>query len=120
MKEYILKYLDKRYPIVDGIAQFKDNNPIRRMIDLFGLDGGEGDSDYGSELLVSWLASRVGDTYGIHFLSNGEKKWFKDGKLHREDGPAIIKGSGEKRWYLDDKNHKKKVWKRIVKLNLDK
>ena len=34
----------------------------------------------------------------IHF-SNGTKKWLRNGKLHREDGPAIIKANGKKVWY---------------------
>lgn len=27
-------------------------------------------------------------------VDNTVKKWMKDGLLHREDGPAVIKGSG--------------------------
>ncbi|WP_322038028.1 hypothetical protein [Burkholderia cenocepacia] len=30
-------------------------------------------------------------------MNNTVKKWMKDGLLHREDGPAVIKGSGENR-----------------------
>ena len=30
-------------------------------------------------------------------VDNEVKKWMKDGLLHREDGPAVIKGSGENR-----------------------
>lgn len=29
----------------------------------------------------------------------GNKVWYKDGKLHREDGPAIELANGEKFWY---------------------
>ena len=25
--------------------------------------------------------------------------WFKDDKLHREDGPAMVWGNGERWWY---------------------
>jgi len=38
--------------------------------------------------------------------SDGTKNWFRDGKLHREDGPAIECTDGEKRWYRDDKVHR--------------
>jgi len=30
-------------------------------------------------------------------------KWHIDGKLHREDGPAVISDNGEKAWYLNGK-----------------
>ncbi len=37
--------------------------------------------------------------------SDGNKRWFnKNGKLHREDGPAIKWASGTKSWYLNDKS----------------
>ena len=33
--------------------------------------------------------------------SNGTKHWYLDGKLHREDGPAFEYSDGTKHWYLD-------------------
>ncbi|MCK4117669.1 hypothetical protein G7939_12635 [Ralstonia solanacearum] len=30
-------------------------------------------------------------------VDNSVKKWMKEGLLHREDGPAVIKGSGKNR-----------------------
>jgi len=36
----------------------------------------------------------------------GNKYWYKEGKLHREDGPAIEFVSGEKRWYKEGKCHR--------------
>jgi hypothetical protein len=37
--------------------------------------------------------------------SNGEHHWYKDGKLHREDGPAII-GSNYNEWYMNGLLHR--------------
>lgn len=31
---------------------------------------------------------------------NGEMKWYQNGQLHREDGPACIFADGEVLWYL--------------------
>jgi len=31
---------------------------------------------------------------------NGSKEWWLNGKLHREDGPAIERADGHKEWYL--------------------
>ena len=27
--------------------------------------------------------------------------WYKNGKIHREDGPAVIEPDGEEEWYLN-------------------
>ena len=32
----------------------------------------------------------------------GNKRWLLNGKLHREDGPAIEWADGDKSWYLND------------------
>jgi hypothetical protein len=34
---------------------------------------------------------------------DGSRKWYCEGKLHREDGPAIERADGTKEWYLDGK-----------------
>jgi hypothetical protein len=40
--------------------------------------------------------------------SNGTHKWHRNGKLHREDGPAIIYPDGTQSWHLDGKLQSKK------------
>ncbi len=37
---------------------------------------------------------------------DGTKRWFLNGKLHREDGPAIECADGGKCWYINDKLHR--------------
>ena len=32
--------------------------------------------------------------------------WYKEGKLHREDGPAVTYSNGAKIWYLDGEFHR--------------
>ncbi len=34
--------------------------------------------------------------------SDGDKKWWIDGKLHRTDGPAVECSDGSKVWYIHD------------------
>ena len=50
----------------------------------------------------------VGIDYRRKYFSdaNGTKYWYLNGKLHREDGPAIEYANGEKQWYLNDKLHR--------------
>jgi hypothetical protein len=38
--------------------------------------------------------------------SDGGKDWFLNGKLHREDGPAVEYSNGDKYWFLNDKLHR--------------
>jgi len=37
---------------------------------------------------------------------NGDKVWYLNGKIHREDGPAIEYANGYKVWYLKGKRHR--------------
>ena len=40
-------------------------------------------------------------TYEVIVYENGTKEWYLNGKLHREDGPAIEYPSGNKLWWLN-------------------
>jgi hypothetical protein len=44
------------------------------------------------------------DGPAIEYL-NGTKEWWLKGKLHREDGPAIEYPNGDNYWYLNDELH---------------
>jgi hypothetical protein len=37
----------------------------------------------------------------LHEYTNGDRFWFLNGNLHREDGPAIELANGDKCWVLD-------------------
>ena len=39
-------------------------------------------------------------------VANGSKFWYLNGKLHREDGPAIECANGYKSWCLNGKLHR--------------
>ena len=39
-------------------------------------------------------------------FSDGTKHWFKEGNLHREDGPACEWSDGTKHWYKEGKRHR--------------
>ena len=42
-------------------------------------------------------------TYTVKIDDNGTKRWYSNGKLHREDGPAIEYANGSKSWYINGK-----------------
>ena len=37
---------------------------------------------------------------------HGTKRWYLNGELHREDGPAIEFADGEKQWYINGHIHR--------------
>ena len=38
--------------------------------------------------------------------ANGNKYWYKNGLLHRTDGPAVERADGNKSWWQNDKLHR--------------
>ena len=38
--------------------------------------------------------------------ANGNKVWYINDKLHREDGPAVEYANGDKEWYINGKRHR--------------
>ena len=45
-------------------------------------------------------------TYKVRVHDDGDKEWLLNGKLHREDGPAIEYSNGTKKWFLNDERHR--------------
>jgi hypothetical protein len=39
-------------------------------------------------------------------VDDSGRAWYVNGKLHRDDGPAIEFASGDKEWYLNGKLHR--------------
>ena len=44
--------------------------------------------------------------YEVKVYANGDKLWYLNGKLHREDGPAVDYANGDKSWGLNGKLHR--------------
>ena len=44
--------------------------------------------------------------YTVEVYNNGDRFWYLNDKLHREDGPAIEFADGTKGWYLNGKRHR--------------
>jgi hypothetical protein len=44
--------------------------------------------------------------YTVKVYPSGDKAWRLNGKLHREDGPAVECSNGNKYWYLNGKRHR--------------
>jgi len=42
---------------------------------------------------------------------SGTKFWYLNGKLHREDGPAIEYANGDKSWYLNNEKLTEEEWR---------
>jgi len=44
--------------------------------------------------------------YTVRVYANVAKDWYLNGKLHREDGPAVEYADGNNDWYLNGKLHR--------------
>ena len=56
--------------------------------------------------------------YTVKVYPNGDKSWWLNDKLHREDGPAMEWANGSKSWFLNDEEvteeeHKRRTSKVI-------
>jgi hypothetical protein len=56
------------------------------------------------------------DGPAVWYKNNGIKKWYLNGKLHREDGPAWIYNNGREDYYLNGKYLPKEDYEIEVKL----
>lgn len=52
------------------------------------------------------VLNSIGNDPAIVNKQTGLKKWYNNGKLHRENGPAVITEKGDEFWYIDDKLHR--------------
>ena len=60
--------------------------------------------DYGKHWYLNGKLHRE-DGPAIEY-ANGTKDWYLNGELHREDGPACEYSNGDKIWYLNGKCHR--------------
>ena len=47
--------------------------------------------------------------------TTGNKRWYKDDKLHRLDGPAVKWTNGAKEWYINGKQLTEKEFNEYIK-----
>jgi len=52
------------------------------------------------------IAQRLSGELKIIIDETGIKRWYLNGKLHRENGPAIEYAYGSKEWWLNGKLHR--------------
>ena len=50
--------------------------------------------------------------YVVKVSANGDKLWYINGKLHREDSPACEYAGGTKSWYLNGRGLTKEEFNR--------
>jgi len=51
-----------------------------------------------------WKEGKLHRRYGPALIySDGTQEWYKNGKRHRKDGPAVIEPDGKLFWFKDGK-----------------
>jgi len=64
--------------------------------------------------IESLLGYKVKVVKFVEVDENGTKKWYLDGKLHREYGPAIENADGSKSWWLNGIRYpEEEYWNRL-------
>ena len=58
--------------------------------------------------------------YTVKIDDQGTKRWFFKGKLHNENGPAIVLNNGLKRWFLSGVEYTKKQFDEIITIKKEK
>ncbi len=53
-----------------------------------------------------WFRNERNLPDGSYIDSDNDVCYIKNGKIHREDGPAIEHADGTKRWYINGKQHR--------------
>jgi len=44
--------------------------------------------------------------YTVKVYDSGDKYWYFNGEIHREDGPAVERSNGDKEWYKNGVRHR--------------
>ena len=52
--------------------------------------------------------------YTVRVWPNGDKGWWLNDKLHREDGPAVESANGYKAWWLNNQEVTEEEHKRMT------
>ena len=55
---------------------------------------------------MRWSEARDKKITGLVIDRDGDKHWYLNGKIHREDGPAIEWVDGSNFWFLKGKRHR--------------
>lgn len=107
--ECTVKSLDGIIHLIDFIQdQAVDKNGLPEEV-IFGKE--DEDNYYSSTdekgTTFWWKDGKIhrDDGPAIEY-TDGTKFWYKDGLKHREDGPAVILDNGSKFWYIWDKKHR--------------
>jgi energy-coupling factor transporter ATP-binding protein EcfA2 len=60
----------------------------------------------GKSALRECIHNKIMQEYKVKVYADGSKFWYQNGKLHREDGPAIEWSDGNREWYKNGKLHR--------------
>ena len=71
------------------------------------LDGEAfGEKEFNTQLKIRADAKAKELKNGLVQGDNGNQYWYKDGKYHRDDGPAVVMPGDGEYWYKDGKQHR--------------
>ena len=102
----------EKYQIHFGTGQFMDEEDMSiddgKKTKLISLIKPAKEA-FGQEIqkeISKYVYKKFDDGREFIQISDGTKKWYLNGNLHREDGPALEYPHGTKKWYLNGKYHR--------------
>ena len=72
------------------------------------------------DLQYKEVEKRTGKGYELSVDSEGTKRWYLNGQLHREGGPAVEFADGTKFWYLNDINVSEEEFNEVLEGPMDR
>jgi len=69
--------------------------------------------DYGNKMWYLNGKLHREDGPAVEWVTGG-KQWWLNGKLHREDGPAVERANGDKDWWFNGRYLTREAWLEII------
>jgi hypothetical protein len=94
--------LEEQYPEDGPVWPYKEENNMQNEFTEYNVRVYETKTEWRNK---EGKLHRECDLPAVEF-NDGHKTWYKEGKLHRENGPAIVYNNGDKSWYKNDLRHR--------------
>ena len=92
---------------IDNLSNFNNCLRLTKKYDNKKFINGNISIQIKSNLIAIYKNNKLHREDGPAVIrNNGSKEWYKNGRLHRDDGPAIIHSDGDKLWYKNGKLHR--------------
>jgi hypothetical protein len=93
----------------DVLTYYNGNDDVYAQIRATGIIMSSYDQSVTNEITILGLLTKAELQLAMSdyvLRKNGRHEWYRNGVLHRDDGPAILLRDGTKRWYQNGRLHR--------------